>query len=331
MNSTNRSYYQLNASNILSTKRVPSLTPPKNYPMSISKEKITKQVKDKAISGNSQQKSEVFNLPMQNGLFLQQQNAILSARKATINLSDSSDKLRKTSPNDKRSPINPRLSTLQKNKQISISQSQQAIAQVLAKMQENDNISYMNKQLYHNPEIESTQKSTINSREYTNNSSKHKTEDYQKLQRENLILQRKVVELEQKILALESVNQQLLNLVKSCDCHQTQLRELEITICNLNYLKETVNPIQIQNITSLDTQSNTDLKKKLSYSQDYSEIKPQTLFTNHNSTKVIEQFIEQHQLNQSELNVFKDLTKKMDDKHMPIPSVLKALTLVINV
>ncbi|CAD8150755.1 unnamed protein product (macronuclear) [Paramecium tetraurelia] len=330
MNPINRSYYQLNASNILSTKRVPSLTPPKNYPSSVSKDKITKQVKDKAISGNSQQKSDVYNLPMQNALFLQQQNAILSARKATINLSDSSDKLRKTSPNEK-SPINPRLSTLQKNKQISISQSQQAIAQVLAKMQENDNISYMNKQLYHNPEIESTQKSTINSREYTNNSSKHKTEDYQKLQRENLILQRKVFELEQKISALESVNQQLLTLVKSCDCHQTQLRELELTICNLNYLKETVNPIQIQNLTSLDMQSNTEFKKKLSYSQDYSEIKPQNLFTNHNSTKMIEQFIEQHQLNQSELNVFKDLTKKMEEKQAPIPSVLKALSLVINV
>lgn len=47
---------------------------------------------------------------------------------------------------------------------------------------------YMRALAYNNPEIESTQKSTINSREYTNNSSKHKTEDYQKLVKENLLL-----------------------------------------------------------------------------------------------------------------------------------------------
>jgi hypothetical protein len=40
MNQINRSYYQLNTTNMLSTKRVPSLTPPKNYPNSLSKEKM---------------------------------------------------------------------------------------------------------------------------------------------------------------------------------------------------------------------------------------------------------------------------------------------------
>ena len=35
----NRSYYNINSSNIISAKRVPSLTPPKAYPTSLSKEK----------------------------------------------------------------------------------------------------------------------------------------------------------------------------------------------------------------------------------------------------------------------------------------------------
>ncbi|CAD8153236.1 unnamed protein product [Paramecium octaurelia] len=324
----NRSYYQLNTTNMLSTKRVPSLTPPKNYHNSNSRDRITKQIKDKAA--NNILKAEGLNFPIQNALFLQQQNTILSARKATINLSESSDKLRKTSPNQK-SPNNPRLSTMQKNKSISISQSQQAIAQVLAKMQENDNISYINKQLYRIPEIESTQKSTINSREYTN-SSKHKTEDYQKLLKENLILQKKVCKLEQKILELELLNQQLLSLSKPCECHLSQLKELEQGIGNKNQIQDIVNPLQLQNVDHLNIQSREDQQKKRSSNcQEYSDVKPQNLFDYQNSNQIIDQLIEQYKINTQELAVFKGLTKVMDQNSLPIPSVLKTLSLVIKI
>ncbi|KAM3137177.1 hypothetical protein pb186bvf_010723 [Paramecium bursaria] len=234
--------------------------------------------------------------------------------------------MRRTSPLEK-SPLGPRIQALKQH--IGTSLSQQTIQQQID-----------DRKTLYPPESESTQKSTLNSRELANNSTR-KQDDYVKLQKEITLLQRKVQELEQKNTILENFNQQIIGLLKSCQCNRIRIQDVLNAVNDLNTVQhEWRKPTQdIQssiNTERVYTECSVEKIKRLSY-DDVSSIKPLALFhviqfifsifkKQQQSSKLdlVEDYFKYNQDIEQENKIIKQL---ISDTSTHIPSVVQALSI----